>query len=77
MGLGPLDKNRLAQESTDELEVVFLDHDLGRMVVEVSESMVGLDLSSKTQRRTLELVVIIGNSTHDDTSGSSVDYKLH
>ena len=60
MGLGPLNQNRLAQESTDEQKVVFPDNVPKRIAVEVGESMSGSGSSSRTQRRTLKLITRIG-----------------
>ena len=59
-GPGPSFTSWMAQESTNEGEVVFPDCVLGGTTVEAGESTVGVDSSSKTpRRRTLELATRI------------------
>ena len=61
VGLGPSCSSWLAQGSTNGWEVVSPDNVLGGMIVEVGESIAGVDSSSRTpQQRTLELVARIG-----------------
>ena len=58
---GPSSTSWLARGSTDGQEVVSSDSVLGGRTVEVGESTVGVDYSSRTpKRRTLELAMRIG-----------------
>ena len=60
-GPGPSCSSWLARGSTDEWEVVSPDSVLGGTTIEVGESTVGADSSSRTpKRRTLELAARIG-----------------
>ena len=62
VGPGPSCSSWLARGSTDGWEVVSPDSVLGGTTIEVGESMVGVDSSSKTpKRRILELAARIGS----------------
>ena len=59
---GPSSTSWLAQESTDGQEVVSPDGDPRGTIVEVGESMAGVDSSSRTpKRRILDLAARIGH----------------